>query len=135
MLELSRKNEPVIIKLGDAKITCKPYRAQEYTVAKVKTLNVLNELKKQRKDELSVGAESKVPNLEDSEVFTGLYTHIFNVEVSKQVILEWSNIALNGEEVKPTAENITRLLEDGVVQDQFIMQYEKLQREIIAEKK
>lgn len=135
MLDLARKNEPVIVKLEDAQITCKPYRAQEYTIAKVKTLNALNELKKQRKDELSVGAESKVPNLEDPNIFTGLYTHIFNVEVAKQVILDWKNIGLDGKEIKPTTENITRLFEDGILQDQFMMQYEKLQKKVAEEKK
>ena len=134
-IELSRRNELVIVKLGDAEITCKPYRAQEYTIAKVKTLNALNELKKQREDELSVGAESKVPNLEDTDVFTGMYTHIFNVEVAKQVIIEWKDITLNGKPAELNDENVARLLEDGVLQEQFILQYEKLQREVEAEKK
>ncbi|MCP4355793.1 MAG: hypothetical protein GY793_09240 [Proteobacteria bacterium] len=135
VLELNRREELVKVNLAGAEITCKPYRAQEYTIAKVKTLNALNKLKKQREDELSVGVESKVPNLEDTDIFTGMYTHIFNVEVAKQVILEWQDITLNGEPAELNNENIVRLLEDGVLQEQFILQYEKLQREVEVEKK
>jgi len=134
-LELSRRDEMVQVELGDAKIECKPYRATHYTIAKMKTLKALEGLKNQRKEELEMGVETTVPDLSDNEIYLGMYTHIFNVEVAKQVILSWDGVSLNGEPAKLTPENITRLLEDGFLQEQFIGQFMKLQKEVEAEKK
>lgn len=135
VLELSRKDEIITVELDkDVKIECKPYKGENYSIAKMKTAKAMAGLRKQREEELEMGI-SNVPDLDDNEIFAGLYTHIFNVELAKQVIMEWEDVVLNGEPVEPTAENITRLFENGAMQDIFTTQYDKLRNEITAEKK
>jgi len=135
VLELSRRDEIITVKIEDAEIVCRPYRAQHYSIAKLKTFKVLESLTKQRAEELEIGVETNIPNLEDNDVRTGMHFHIFNVEVAKLVILSWKGIELNGEPAELNDDNINKLFADGFIQDLFMTQFMKLQNEVEAEKK
>lgn len=135
MLNLSRSDELVTVTIGDAEIICKPYRSQDYTITRFKTAKAIAELKEQRNAELEEGVETKLPNLDNAEVLQGVFTCIFNTELAKLVILEWSGVGKDDEEIPVNDENIELLMADGVIQESFITQYMELQGQIEAEKK
>jgi len=135
MLDLSRKDELVVVKLGDAEITCKPHRSQDHTIAKLKASKSVIALKKQRAEELEQGVETKLPNMDDEDVVTGVFTCVFNTEFAKLVILEWKGVGIAGEEIPVNDENIELLMADGALQEQFFIQYMELQRQVEEEKK
>lgn len=135
MLDLSRSDAIVTVKISDAEINCKPYRSEHRAIANLKASKAIVDLQKQREDELKEGVNTKLPDFDDIEVRNGTFVCIFNTELAKQVILDWKGIGLKGEELELTPENIELLMADGFLQEQFVSQYMELQREIDEEKK
>lgn len=135
MLDLTKKDELVIVKLGDAQITCKPHRSQEYNIAKLKASKEVIALKEQQAEELSQGVQSKLPNMQDDDVITGIFTCLFNTNFAKLIIMNWQNVGINGQDVPVNDENIELLMADGALQQEFFLQYMELQRQIESEKK
>ena len=135
MLDLSRSDAIVSVKIGDAEINCKPYRSEHRAIANLKAGKAISDLQKQRQEELEQGVDTKLPNFDDVEVLNGTFVCIFNTELAKQVILDWKGVGLKNEELPLNHENIELFMADGVLQEQFVIQYMKLQNEIEEEKK
>tara|TARA_Y100000590_G_scaffold470719_1_gene668391 strand:- start:3343 stop:3756 length:414 start_codon:yes stop_codon:yes gene_type:complete len=137
MLNLSRKDEIITIKLKGAKINCKPYMSEHRAIAKLKASKEVSELIEQRKSELEQGVDSKLPNFDNIEVQNGIFISIFNTELAKQVIIDWSGIGSDNKELPVTDNNIELLMTNGAlnIQEEFIKQYMELQTEVEEEKK